>query len=183
MMGTSARHAEETLAVGPYLLPGLILLPMGVGVTVVGMVLFPPLRGGLWAAGLGAGLALAVLVVVVAFLVGGSSGASRLARRVMGVVLFPGVLLLVLGLLLLANGVLDTSNAVKRAVVARNVRRTNVDGEGTNQENILVDVDDWAHPGSTLTLRFEHAEVPMNVKVVTVTTRAGALGAEWRLRP
>lgn len=177
-----ARPSEETISVGPYVLPGLALLPVGIGTTVAGAVLFPPLRGGLWAAGIAVGVAVAVAVVVVSFLVGGASGARRLARRVMGVILFPGVLLLALGASLLANGLLDPSDPVLHQAPARNVRRTNVDGEGTNEENLLVDVDDWARPGSTLTLRFEHGELPADVKRVTVTTRAGAFGAEWRVR-
>lgn len=181
MMTPPPRPAEESLAVGPYLMPGLLLLPLGVGATVAGAVLFPPLRGGLWAAGVGAGFVLALLVVIATFLAGGSSGARRLARRVMAVTLFPAVLLIGLGGVVVVNGVFDASDPVRHQAAARNVRRTNVDGEGTNEENILVDVDDWARPGSTLTLRFEHGEVPMTVKGVTVTTRAGALGAEWRV--
>lgn len=177
----SVGRNDETVAVGPYLLPGMVLLPVGIALSVVGSVLFPPLRSGWWLIGSGAGTVCAVLVLVVLFLAGGTA-ARRYARRVMGVLAAPGLVASAVGVTLLANGLLDASAPVTHRAIAINVRRTNVDGEGTNEENLLVDVDDWGRPGSRLTLRFEHGEIAPDVKTLVVRTRAGALGVEWRVR-
>lgn len=173
---------NENIVVGPYLLPGLVALPLGVGVPIAGHVLFPLVRGGLWWVGLGVGAIGAAALLFLA-LVSGGRGPRGLARKVMVVLLAPGLTGLGLGATLLANGVLDTSRESVHVVVARHVRRTDVDGEGAEQ-NVLVDVDDWALPGESLTLRFESRELPelRDGVALKVTTRAGALGAEWRVR-
>lgn len=174
-------RSDESVAVGPYLLPGMALLPLGIALSVAGGIFFPPLRFDGWLIGSGAGTACAVVVLVVSFLVGGTP-ARRFARRVMGILAGPGLIASTLGVTLLANGLLDASAPVTHRAVAINVRQTNVDGEGTNEENVLVDVDDWGRPGSRLTLRFEHGEIAPDVKTIALRTRRGALGVEWRVR-
>ncbi len=183
-MRGAARHGRQygvspdQPSLGPYVLPPLVIIPMGIVSVVAGLVLFPPLRGGAWLVGVGVGAGAAAGFGGVFALLPGTP-ARRFARKVLGVLSAPGLVALGLGAVLIANGVLDRSPPVSRDVAAKKVRRTNVDGDDEPNANTLVDVDDWESPGRTLTLRFEQPP-PIVGGALRVTTRRGALGFEWR---
>jgi len=170
---------SERIPIAPYVLPPLLAIPLGIALAVAGQVLFPPLRAGAWAVGLGAGAGVALLFLGVLALLPGSPP-RRFARKVLGVLSAPGLVALGVGAVLVANGALDRSPAIPRDVPALRIRRTNVEGEDEPNANVLVDVDDWESPGRTLTLRFESAP-PTSGGRVRVATRRGALGFEWRV--
>jgi hypothetical protein len=180
----NARPVEPDVpvAIGPYLLAPLASLVLGVGAAIAGWVVFRPLRDDAWFAGAATGLGLATLVVVMAFVVGGGPN-RRFLRRVASVLAAPGAFALGLGAVFVLNGALDRSPVTTHEARVVRVRET-VEIESSGVNDLLVDVDDWRRPGTSLEVRYPHDEAPRGIAVgdtVQVKTRAGALGFERRV--
>lgn len=173
---------DAPVAVGPYLIVPILALAFGVAGAVFGGVVFRPLRNDAWFGGFGAGLGLASIGLVVAFLGGGSPN-RRFLRRVAGALSCPGLVAWGLGAVFVVNGAFDRSPVTDHEAKVVRVRET-VDIESSGVGNVLVDVEDWRNPGASLEVRFEHGEVKSDVTPGTsihVKTRSGALGFERRV--
>lgn len=170
--------AAQPLPVGQVLTLAASLLGAGLVLGVLGAVRFPPLRESGWVIGAAAGAGLAALVNV-GLRVRRGTPEQRFAWRVLGGLASPGLLACGVGAVLLLNGALDRSAPVDRLVTPGATRRSNVEGDDAPAENVLIDVDDWAQPGATLTLRFDQPPALRDGKLALRTHR-GLLGIEWR---
>lgn len=175
---SSPASTPQPLAVSTVVTVGVVLGALGLGLVVLGAALFPPLREDGWLVGAAIGSALAA-VMNVGLRVRRGTAEQRFAWRVLGGLLSPGLLGLGVGGVLVLNGALDRGAPVARDVAASKVRRSNVEGDDAPREDVLVDVDDWQHPGVPLTLRFPQAPA-LSDGTLHLVTHPGAFGIEWR---